>query len=355
MRTALALVFVLGCGGASVARPPPVAVVDPNVPTPQARSQFEQAFSAFEAHERAGDWSPASCTEVAAAFDRVGIPVASFDAVVVHQRCGDQRLDDAISALDRVVRDQQFRDAEALTLLAKLRMKHGDLDAAKADLQRALAIQVGYMPALDGLATYYIATRRFDMAALVAQQAIERDATYAPIYNTAGLAQNAMGKTTLAVGFFQKAVERDPKLFEAQMNLASANLQFRGFVPAEKAFRAATALRPNDYDGHLGLALAVRGQIVAGEIGRIDEVKGELATCKRIDARRPDAYFNEAILAQEFETPASADPSATLGRSIALMNAFKERANGKTSYASAMKHADERIEDAKTAQSFLSR
>jgi hypothetical protein len=97
----------------------------------------------------------------------------------------------------------------------------------------------------------------------------------------------------------------------------------------------------------------VRGQIVAGETGRIDEVKGELATCQRIDARRPDAYFNEAVLAQEFETKTSADPTVALGRSIALMNAFKERANGKTSYANAMKRADERIEDAKATQIFI--
>jgi tetratricopeptide (TPR) repeat protein len=187
-------------------------------------------------------------------------------------------------------------------------------------------------------------TKHFEMAALVASQATLRDATYAPIYNTAGLVQSAMGKTNLAVRFFQAATERDPRFFEAQVNLARANLSYRGFGPAEKAFRVALQLRPNDYDAHLGLALAIRGQIVKGETARIDEVKSELATCKRIDAARPEAYFNEAILAQEYE--------ASFDRAITLMGAFKDHAAGKREFADAVKRADERIDDAKVARDF---
>jgi len=346
---------------------------NPQPPPPKARATFERALAAFEAHEKARDWTPATCAEVAGAFDEVGIPVATYDAGIVHERCGedaeafdrfsrvdlpraraqvallrykkDGNIDAAIASLDAVVREQQYRDAPALVDLATLQTKHGDFDAAKANLQRALAIEDGYMPALDALARYYLATKHYDMAALVASQAIERDASYAPIHNTAGLVQSAIGKTNLAVRFFQAATERDPRFFEAQVNLARANLSYRGFQPAEKAFRMALALRPNDYDAHLGLALAIRGQIAKGESGaRLDEVKSELATCKRIDAARPEAYFNEAILAQEYE--------AAFDRAIALMGAFKERAAGKRELAEAMKHADERIEDAKTARDF---
>jgi tetratricopeptide (TPR) repeat protein len=354
-----------------VASVPPIAV-NPNVPPPKARATFERALSAFETHEKARDWTAAACAEVAGAFDEVGVPVATYDAGIVHQRCGEDakalerfsRVDlprartevallrykkdgdigAAIAALDAVVHEEQFRDAVALVDLATLQTKHGDFDAAKANLQRALAIEDAYMPALDALARYYLETKHYDMAALVASQAIARDATYAPIHNTAGLVQSAMGKTNLAVRFFQAATDRDPRFFEAQVNLARANLSYRGFAPAEKAFRAALAIRPNDYDAHLGLALAIRGQIAKGESGRIDEVKGELATCKRIDAARPEAYFNEAVLAQEYE--------AAFDRAIALMGAFKEHATGKREFADAMKRADERIDDAKVARDF---
>lgn len=351
--------------------PPPVVSVNPVVP-PKARATFERALVAFETHEKARDWTPATCAEVAGAFDEVAIPVALYDAGIVHERCGedaqalerfqrvdlprartqvallrwkkDGNVDAAIAALDGVVREQQYRDVEALVDLGTLQTKKGDFDAAKANLQRALAIEDGYMPALDALARYYLATKHYDMAALVASQATLRDPNYAPIHNTAGLVQSAMGKTNIAVRFFRAAAELDPRFFEAQVNLARANLSYHGFQPAEKAFRMALALRPNDYDAHLGLALAIRGQIAKGESARIDEVKSELATCKRIDASRPEAYFNEAILAQEYE--------ASFDRAIALMGAFKERAAGKRDLADAMKRADERIEDAKTARDF---
>ena len=370
MRKAVLVVFLVGCG-AHVA--PPVVSVNPNAPPPpKARATFERALASFEAHERARDWTPASCAEVAGAFDEVAIPVATYDAAIVHERCGEdaqalerfQRVDlpraraqaallrykkdgnaeAAIASLEGVVREQQYRDVEALVDLATLQTKHADFDAAKANLQRALAIEDAYMPALDALARFYLATKHYEMAALVASQAIERDASYAPIHNTAGLVQSAMGKTNLAVRFFQTATERDPRFFEAQVNLARANLSYRGFQPAEKAFRMAITLRPNDYDAHLGLALAIRGQITKGETGRIDEVKSELATCKRIDGSRPEAYFNEAILAQEYE--------AAFDRAITLMGSFKEHAAGKREFADAMKRADERIEDAKTARDF---
>ena len=319
---------MMGCGAHVT---PPTVAVNPNAPPPpKARATFERALAAFEAHEKARDWTPATCAEVAGAFDEVGIPVALYDAGLVHERCGEdaQALERfskvdlprartqvallrykkdgdtgaAIAALDRVVREEQYRDVEALVDLATLQTKHADFDAAKANLQRALAIEEGSMPALDALARYYLATKHYDMAALVASQATLRDPTYAPIHNTAGLVQTAMGKTNIAVRFFQAATERDPRFFEAQVNLARANLSYHGFQPAEKAFRMALALKPNDYDAHLGLALAIRGQITKGENGRLDEVKSELATCKRIDAARPEAYFNEAILAQEYES-----------------------------------------------------
>ena len=368
MRKAALVIFLVGCG-AHVA---PVVAVNPNVPPLKARATFEKALASFEAHEKARDWTPESCAAVAGAFDEVGIPVATYDAGLAYARCGesakaldhftrvdlprartevallryekDRNLDAAIAALDAVVREEQFHEVSTLVDLATLQTKHGDFDAAKANLQRALAIEDGHMPALDALARYYLATKHYDMAALVASQAIERDPTYAPIHNTAGLVQSAMGKTNVAVRFFQAATARDPRFFEAQMNLARANLSYRGFEPAEKAFRMALALRPNDYDAHLGLALAIRGQIAKGETTRIDEVKSELATCKHIDAARPEAYFNEAVLAQEYE--------AHFDEAIALMGEFERRAAGKRDLTDALKRADERIEDAKTARDF---
>ena len=386
MRSIFAVVlFSLGCGASTAARPPPVA---PAPVTPQARATFDQALGAFNAHESAGRWSKDDCASVAAAFDEVRTPTANFDAAIALERCGDDAraaehleaaldadpnfhraraqlavvryrrdgdADAAIASIQAAVQAEHFQDAAALVDLASIEMKRdreGDRDAAKANLQRALAVEDAYMPALDQLALYYLKTRHFEMGALVASQAMQKDPTYAPIHNTAGLLQNAMGKTNLAVLFFQRATELDPSLFEAQMNLAQANLSFHGFARAEAAFRRAVALRPNDYDAHLGLAVAIRGQLVNGSPARIPEVHAELDACKRLAPQRPDAFYNEAILAQEFETK-TGDAKAALRKSITLMNEFKKRASGRSDYAVPLRRADERIEDANTALGFL--
>ena len=96
-----------------------------------------------------------------------------------------------------------------------------DFDCAKLNLQRALAIDDGYMPAFNQLALYYfgsakkkagsgkkfgrtIATnaalakrgdvQQLELAALVCSQAVARTPNYAPIHNTSGLIQNELGQ-----------------------------------------------------------------------------------------------------------------------------------------------------------------
>ena len=104
-------------------------------------------------------------------------------------------------------------------------------------------------------------TQALELAALVCSQAIRKNPSYAPIHNTAGMIQVELGNLNSAVQEFHTAAKLDPTFYEAQMNFAAVNLSFRGFEQAEEAYRAALEMRPNDYDAHLGLALALRGQI----------------------------------------------------------------------------------------------
>src|SRR5262249_11110365 len=112
-------------------------------------------------------------------------------------------------------------------------------------------------------------TQALELAALVCSQAIRRNAGWAPIHNTAGLIQAELGNMSAAVQEFNTARKLDARLFEAQMNAAAVNLSFRGFVEAEKAYRKAVELRPDDYEAHLGLGLALRGQIDASSSERM--------------------------------------------------------------------------------------
>ncbi len=291
--------------------------------------------------------------------------------------------------------DAQYQNVPALVNLAMLQMQRDgstgsndckdDMECSKKNLQRALAIDDAYMPAFNQLALYYFAqakkragafrgrggrsiatnaaigkradVQQLELAALVASQAMQKNPGYAPIYNTAGLVQNELGKVNLAVQFFQKAAALDPTFFEAQMNYGEVNLSFRGFQPAEGAFRKAIAMRGNDYDAHLGLALALRGQITDTNYDtQVAAVQAELDACKKIDAARPDAFYNEGILTQEFRAKAGGGKEQTktaLKQAITILTDFTQKASGKSEYDGAVKKAKDRIQDAHDIITFL--
>ena len=150
--------------------------------------------------------------------------------LALYQYKADSNADAAISALEQAVTDANFQNVPALVDLAMFQMlrdsdsvganchaKVGgrdadlqDFDCAKLNLQRALAIDDGYMPAFNQLALYYfgsakkkasgggrkfgrtIATnaalakrgdvQQLELAALVCSQAVRKTPTYAPIH-----------------------------------------------------------------------------------------------------------------------------------------------------------------------------
>ena len=194
-------------------------------------------------------------------------PEATYDAGLAYQRCGDDKeakahfqqalsddpkfhyaraqlalyqfkadgnADAAISALEQAVTDANFQNVPALVDLAMFQMQRDsdqvganchakaggkdvdlpDFDCAKLNLQRALAIDDGYMPAFNQLALYYFGSakkkasaggassagpsrptprsrkrgdvQQLELAALVCSQAVRKNANYAPIHNTVG-------------------------------------------------------------------------------------------------------------------------------------------------------------------------
>lgn len=384
-----------------------------------AQAKFNAALDLFVEHDRKNDWTTASCAEVASKFDEVGQNAqASFNAGLAYQRCNDDKNakakfdaslqidpkfhharaqialyqfkadgneDAAIAALQQAVTDAQFQNVPALVNLAVVQMARDsaqggqgckdDMDCAKLNLQRALAIDDAYMPAFNQLALYYfqLAKKRagavkgtskssrgrqiithaskqkradvqqLELAALVCSQAIRKNPNYAPIHNTAGLIQNELGQVNGAVAAFATAAKLDPKLFEAQMNYAAVNLGFRGFEQANHAYKKALEMRPNDYDAHLGLALAIRGPITGAEPNYdqlVAAAQAELDAAKKLDPNRPDAYYNEGILTQEFKAKAggAADKTiAELENARKIFQTFLEKAAGKPEYDGAVK------------------
>jgi Tfp pilus assembly protein PilF len=442
------LIAVTACGGGGNAEGPkgPTGPTGPGVVAPteevskDAQAKFNSALDAFVEHDKANDWNDANCAAVAKMFDdatssqKGRFAQATFNAGLAFQRCNDDKNakakfeqcikddpkfhaaraeialyqykqdsneDAAISAMQQAVTDAQFQNVPALVNLAMFQMMRDgatgqqdckdDMECAKKNLQRALAIDDAFMPAFNQLALYYfqLAKKRagsvkssakgsrgrqvttnaamakkadqqqLELAALVCSQAIRKNANYAPIHNTAGLIQNELGQVNGAVGEFSTAAKLDPKFFEAQMNFAAVNLGFRGFEQANAAYDKALAMRPGDYDAHLGKALALRGPITGSENDydqRVQSVQNELDAAKKIDANRPDAYYNEGILTQEFKAKGSLDKEKQKGLlrdSQKIFQSFIDKASGKPEYDGAVKRSKERIQDIDDTLKFM--
>lgn len=418
-------------GGNSDANAPSNASSTPVAASGEAISRktndlYKDALEELYAHDRANDWSSGSCKSVARAFERANgeqqgkLSEAIFNAGLAFQRCGENgeamsrfhqaldlnpkahyarvqvalddykksgNLDTVITELDRSVKDAQFQNVAALTQLATFQMQRGgenvvgecksDRECAKKNLQRALAIDDGYMPALNQLALYYYGEAKtkvstpkkgagkgapvvaasanakkanaqtLELAALVCQQALAKNPRYAPVLNTTGLIQVELGQINGAVLAFDSASNLDPKFFEAHMNLGAVNLSFRGFKRAEAAYRKAVSLQANSYEAHLGLALAIRGLIDDMNFdANVAAVQTELDECKRIDAIRPDAFYNEGILWQEYKAKGGGkDSIKSLRKAQAIFLEFSQKAAGKGEYTEQVKRAKERSED----------
>jgi tetratricopeptide (TPR) repeat protein len=390
-----------------------------NQPPPPALQAFESALVAFTALGAREQLSRQDCTRVADAFLQAdalsgsGLPDARYDAGLAYRRCGMRaearrafesvlalsphhgparvelalddlsrsgRVDEAIETLDDVVKRARYQDAPALVKLASLRMQRNlarpnaeDAEAALKDVQRALAVDDGFMPAYNELALMHLQraraelgkvatpamslasdveagrrTHSLDMAGLVASQGLAKNASYAPLHNTAGLVAVELGELHTAVESFDRARKLNPSLLEASHNYAALSLMTRSFERAERAYRDVLAIAPNDYEAHLGLSLALRAQATSsGDTARLDAAERSLERAMKLAPERPEAYFNRAILTAELRAKTT-DANTSLRmieRAVCELNRFTARARDKSQYASALKRAEERRRD----------
>lgn len=425
-----ASVALVGCGGGTTnpAKDPSGGVLktaDGKVVSQAAANAFNAGLKSMGEHDEKNDWTDATCKSTAATFVKANeeqqgtFYEALYNAGVSHQRCKqdaeakkyfeqilsakpdfhrarvqvalyqyaeDKDIEKAMGEMKQAIADAQFKNEEALVNLAILMMTRdsdtgdqgcdNDFDCAKLNLQRALAINDGFMPAFNQLAVYYLEsakkkaakqsgkkrskgissaagtkakadTQALELAALVCSQALRKNPNYAPVHNTSGLISTELGDLSAGARAFGIARKLDPKFFEAHMNYAAVNLQFRGFKQAEEAYRTALQLKPDDYEAHLGLALAVRGQIDPTNFDKnLKEADALLTKAKSLQPQRPETYYNQAILTQEFKARAGGPKSEpALLEAKKLFEEFKSKAGGDDAYEDAVKVATERVEE----------
>jgi tetratricopeptide (TPR) repeat protein len=189
----------------------------------------------------------------------------------------------------------------------------------------------------------------------VCSQAIRKNPSYAAIHNTAGLIQVELQNINSAVQEFQQAAKLDSTFFEAQMNFAAVNLSFRGFAAAENAYKAALKIKPNDYDAHLGLALAIRGQINDSNFAqRVAEAQSELDQCKKLAPERAETFYNEAILTQEYKAKGGGNGAVPMLEQAAnIFDSFVQKAGGAPEFADAVKRSKDRSQDIRDTVKFI--
>jgi hypothetical protein len=116
-------------------------------------------------------------------------------------------------------------------------------------------------------------------------------------------------------------------------------------------------MQPNDYEAHLGLALALRGQITDANFDKqLAATQAELEKAKQIDPNRPDTYYNQGILVQEFEAKSGGDKAKTIAglkKAQGIFQQFVQKAEGKPEYEGAVKRTKERLDDIDKIIKFL--
>ena len=220
-------------------------------------------------------------------------------------------LDARIAELTRAAEQTGYTDLTVLTELSGRQIDRGslgaddvhrDLASAESNLSRVLAIDEHSATAMNELARLHLARARqrgraeLELAMAVCLRATREHPLYAPLRNTEGLVALELRDALGAVKHFEAAVKLDAWFSEAQKSLAASLLVARQFEAAERAYDRAIDVGGDDYEAHLGRALARRGQINSKNFqAQVASVESDLERCKQLD---PERYAKEVRLAK---------------------------------------------------------
>ena len=147
------------------------------------------------------------------------------------------------------------------------------------------------------------------------------------VYNTLGLVWLKRKDVTQGIASFRKAVEQDPDLYEARLNLAALSLNYRDYVTAEQNFRAVLGTQPKNYEAVIGLGVALRGN------RKFDEAEQQYLAAQKLEPQNPDSYFNLGLLYQEYkgtEKPACSRRSSSTATTCSMRVGRRRRRRPKS-------------------------
>jgi protein O-GlcNAc transferase len=178
----------------------------------------------------------------------------AFGVALEHHRAG--RLAEAERGY-RGILQRQPQHADSLNLLGVIALQTGNLDAALALVQRAVALRPDAAVCRNNLGQILERLGRDDEAVRCYEAALELDAGYAEAHNNLGLALARRDRLADADAHYEKAIALDPNYAEPLTNRGNL-LKDRGESDAAIAcYRRAVELRPDLSALHSNLLLAL--------------------------------------------------------------------------------------------------
>lgn len=387
------LVTAAGCGGSAGTGPKAVdasgkTITDSkgNAVSVEAANKFKAGLDSMNQHDKAGDWSEATCSSTAELFLQAAkdqgdktFAEAIYNAGLAYQRCkkdqdakkhfqealqkdpkfhparvqvalydfaesGEKNIDKAIGEMRQAaIVDAQYKNVEALVHLALLYMKRGnevadndgpnDFQRAKRYIQSALAVDDGFMPAFNQLAIYYLQTARQKAGRASGKKVAVGGAKEKKIDTQA---------LELAALVCSQAIRKNPSYAPIHNTAGMIQVELSNLNTAVQAFNSARKLDPTFYEAQMNFAavnLQFRGFQQAEDAYRAalkmrpNDYDARLGLALALRGQIDDSNFDKMVAAASTELDAAKkiapDRAETYYNEAILTQEYKAKSGGK--------------------------
>jgi tetratricopeptide (TPR) repeat protein len=215
-------------------------------------------------------------------------PVARYDLALLLSKTGG--LDEAERLLEKLVAaGPGASDGEAHALLGRVLLRRGNLPAARAALERALALDATLAAAETDLGVVRLEQGDLEAARATFDRVIARKPDYAPAFNNRGNVRVAEGKIEEAKVDYERALEIDPSYADAHYNYALLAERFGNYLYAIEEYHRVLEIDPKNARAMNNLGLIYRrGKKPADALRLLDQA---VATAPDL----AEAHYNRAL------------------------------------------------------------